>query len=255
MARFKSRWPLAALLAVSCVLADAPGDDRIPKWIADLGSPTFSEREAATAALKEAGIRARPGLEKALESPDVEVRCRAEEILWEIERWEKVGKIRWLGEPLAQQLAEQGLQMEEIDAANRLRLGVTMLQPLHDLLQRMEVEGGVLLGRIQAKSAAERGGLMAWDLVTRFNGVDVRSTADLQQAVREAPLGKPVRIELRRLVDEGKAVSIDLVLDDPPPGEEAAAVRPAGAAPVQVLPIQIGPGVEAPDEAPRKQIR
>lgn len=238
MARSRIRSASAALLVVSAVLADAPGDDRIRKWIHDLGSPTFSEREAATQALKEAGARARPGLEKALESPDVEVRCRAEEILWDIERWEKVGKIRWLGEPLAQQLAEQGLQMEEIDASNRLRLGVTMLQPLHDLLQRLGVEGGVLLGRIQPKSAAERGGLQAWDLVTRFNGVEVRSTADLQQAVREAPLKKPVRIELRRLVEEGKAVSLDLVLDDPPPEEEALAVRP-GVAPVQVLPIQI----------------
>ncbi len=231
---------LPVLLAACAALAEGTADARIGGWIRDLGSPVFAAREAATRELKASGVAARPHLEKALASKDVEVRCRAEEILWEIERLEKVGRIGWLGGDLAQQLLEQNATMGDFDLSKRLRLGVVMLEVMPDLAGRLKIEGGVLCGRVQPGSAAERGGLKSWDLVTQFNGVALRSSAELQQAVREAPLGKPVRIEFRRLVEEGKAMAIDVVLDDPSPEEAALQVQPAvlPGMQIQIVPVQ-----------------
>lgn len=232
---------LPVLLAAACsALAEEPADARLQAWIRDLGSPAFAAREAASRELKACGAKARPLLEQALASKDVEVRCRAEEILWEIERWEKAGKIGWLGEEIAQQLLEQNASMGDFDLAKRLRLGVVMLEVMPGLAQRLQIEGGVLCGRIQPKSAAERGGLKSWDLVTRFNGVALRSSGELQQAVRDAPLGKPVRIEFRRLVEEGRPMTVDIVLDDPSPEEASVQVAPGAlqGIQIQVVPVQ-----------------
>jgi hypothetical protein len=65
--------------------AKPPTAAEIRKLIDQLGSGSFAEREEATAALDAAGEPALPGLRKAVESDDAEVRRRAGELLKKIE--------------------------------------------------------------------------------------------------------------------------------------------------------------------------
>ncbi len=83
----------AALFAVPVLTATAcfpargetPGTAEIRRFIDQLGSGSFDEREKATAALDAAGEPALPGLRKASESDDAEVRRRAGELVRRIE--------------------------------------------------------------------------------------------------------------------------------------------------------------------------
>jgi hypothetical protein len=57
----------------------------IARFIAQLGDDSYQAREAASEQLIEAGLAARPAVQKALDDPDPEVRLRSRRILGEIE--------------------------------------------------------------------------------------------------------------------------------------------------------------------------
>src|SRR4051812_39890114 len=59
---------------------------QIARLIAQLGSPQFTAREAATRALDAAGPRALEALRRALYHPETEVRCRAGRLVRAIEK-------------------------------------------------------------------------------------------------------------------------------------------------------------------------
>ena len=75
---------LSVLSLALCLGAPVGEAERL---VARLGSPDWHEREAASHQLVELGRKAAPALEKALESPDPEVRHRAR-VLLDIVRWE-----------------------------------------------------------------------------------------------------------------------------------------------------------------------
>jgi serine protease Do len=64
-----------------------------------------------------------------------------------------------------------------------------------------DVEGalrGATVGSVEPESAAEKAGLEKGDVITRFDGVDVRSAQQLARVVRETPPGREVQIEVDR---------------------------------------------------------
>ena len=71
----------AVLFAIPAVAADDPD-----KLVAQLGDPDFTVREGAHRKLSMLGVEARPALEKAAESKDVEQRLRCETLLRELRR-------------------------------------------------------------------------------------------------------------------------------------------------------------------------
>lgn len=77
---------LVSLSGSPAPAAKPPSAAEIRKLIDQLGSASFAEREEATAALDAAGEPALPGLRKAAESDDAEVRRRAGELLRKIEQ-------------------------------------------------------------------------------------------------------------------------------------------------------------------------
>ena len=64
---------------------EAPGREQIDRWIAELADASFDVREAATERLKKR-VEAAPAVRNALQSPDVEVRQRARDILEAFDR-------------------------------------------------------------------------------------------------------------------------------------------------------------------------
>ena len=69
-----------ALGSAAAIAAEPPSAEQIAGWIDTLGSPQFSQREAATRSLIEAGPAALGPLREAIDSGDLEVSSRAIEI-------------------------------------------------------------------------------------------------------------------------------------------------------------------------------
>jgi hypothetical protein len=79
-------WICCSLLALAVGLERAPAQPpAVPGLIAQLGSPRFKEREAATQALDRLGPAALESLRRAAQQPDPEIRHRAEALVQEIE--------------------------------------------------------------------------------------------------------------------------------------------------------------------------
>ena len=78
---------LGWLLGSCAVAGDAPEPGTVGRYIAQLGSESWQEREAASGMLLSLGESARKALEGATTSPDPEVRHRARELLTRL-RWQ-----------------------------------------------------------------------------------------------------------------------------------------------------------------------
>jgi hypothetical protein len=75
---------LISLVVLSAAAAEDPDSQRIAQLITQLSSDTFREREEATRALEAIGTPALEALRKAAQSPDPEVRHRAEQLVRKI---------------------------------------------------------------------------------------------------------------------------------------------------------------------------
>ena len=64
-----------------------------------------------------------------------------------------------------------------------------------------EVKTGVVVGQVQADSAAEKGGLQKYDVIVKFDGEDVKNTISLRKGIYKSKLDKEVEVEYYR---EGK---------------------------------------------------
>lgn len=72
------------MLTMLLVSVLALQDDSADAWVKRLGDEAYAEREKATEELRKLGRAAEPALRKALESPDAEVRRRAQGLLDEL---------------------------------------------------------------------------------------------------------------------------------------------------------------------------
>ena len=75
------RYPIILLIGFWVAVPLFGQTSDVSRWIEQLGSEEFQEREDATDNLKKAGFRAVSELQKALKNPDVEVSERAKELL------------------------------------------------------------------------------------------------------------------------------------------------------------------------------
>ncbi len=88
--------PFAAALLAASVAVAADGKAAappLPRLIADLGSPDFTQREEATRALDALGAPALDELRKATTSSDAEVRRRARELVAKLERRQETARL------------------------------------------------------------------------------------------------------------------------------------------------------------------
>ena len=109
-----------------------------------------------------------------------------------------------MAKPIFTQLIQKG-------SVSRGWMGVT-IQPLTEELARSFGLGkarGALINDILAGSPAEKAGIRQGDVITAFNGTEVKDPAHLQRLVAEAGVGKPVKVTVFR---DGKAVELSMTL-------------------------------------------
>jgi membrane-associated protease RseP (regulator of RpoE activity) len=75
---------------------------------------------------------------------------------------------------------------------------------------KLPAVGGAIVESVQKDSSAAKAGLEAGDAIMEFDGVHVRSSAELRRLIRETPAGRTVAI---KIVRSGKASVLSVKLD------------------------------------------
>jgi S1-C subfamily serine protease len=142
---------------------------------------------------------------------------------------------------------------------NKPLLGVEMIETTPELREAMggSKEAGVLVGKVLAGSAAEKGGLKVGDLILAVDGEKIADPGDLGEAVGKHE-GKTVDIEVVR---DKKTMHVKAVLpkidepEDEPTGPRASVWRVPAVAPVPPaarVPAFAPPAPPAPPAAPAR---
>ncbi len=103
-----------------------------------------------------------------------------------------------------------------------------------------------MVARVTDKGPAEKAGIVAGDIVVRFDGKEVSESRRLPRLVAETPVGKAVKVEVWR---KGQAVVLDVMLGELEENEAQASAagqrgrpapaQPPGPAPVEALGMQL----------------
>ncbi len=106
-------------------------------------------------------------------------------------------------------------QLKDNGFVSRGWLGVIIQDVDRNLAESFELDRpqGALLSQILPDSPAKSGGLESGDIITRFNGQEIKFSSDLPIAVGRAPIGKDVLVELVR---RGKKKVIKLAVGTQP---------------------------------------
>jgi serine protease Do len=84
--------------------------------------------------------------------------------------------------------------------AGAVHLGVTLSDVTADKAQELKLPAaaGAIVNSVQKDSAAAKAGLEVGDAIIEFDGIHVRSSAELRRLIRETPAGRPVEIKIVR---------------------------------------------------------
>jgi serine protease Do len=93
-----------------------------------------------------------------------------------------------------------------------VHLGVTLGDITAEKAQALKLPavGGAIVNSVQKDSAAAKAGLEAGDAIVEFDGIHVRSSAELRRLIRETPAGRTVAI---KIVRNGKSSVLSAKLD------------------------------------------
>ncbi len=133
-----------------------------------------------------------------------------------------------------------------IDISNQLKasgkitrgwLGIAIQELTKELAESfgMKNTNGALVAGVEKNSPADKGGLEAGDVITKFDGKPIIASADLPRAVASTKPGKVVPVEILR---KGAAKTLNMGVGEMP-GDDNDAPR-AGKAPAKVEPNKIG---------------
>jgi Do/DeqQ family serine protease len=109
-----------------------------------------------------------------------------------------------MAKPIFTQLINKG-------SVSRGWMGVTIQPVTEEFAQSFGLRQarGALVSGVMAGSPAEKGGLRQEDIITSFNGTEVKDPAHLQRLVAEAGIGKPVRVTVFR---NGRSLQLGMTL-------------------------------------------
>ncbi len=119
------------------------------------------------------------------------------------------------------------LQLRDFGETRRGWLGVR-IQPVTDDIAEslgMSASKGALVAGVIKGGPVDNGSIRTGDVITRFDGKDVREMRDLPRVVAESPVGKAVDVVLLR---DGKEMTVKVTLGRLEDGEKQAEDEAAG---------------------------
>jgi len=96
-------------------------------------------------------------------------------------------------------------------------------------------DAGVTVGEVVSGSPAEQAGLQPGDVISRFDGRDVKNFRALRTLVAQAPLDKQIELQIVR---NGKPLTVKTQIKEQPVDYESARVLPRGNQPQQPQGLQ-----------------
>lgn len=123
-------------------------------------------------------------------------------------------------------------QLREFGETRRGWLGVRIQEVTGDIADGLGLDTplGALVAGVTASGPAEEAGILAGDVIVRFNGRTVKEMKDLPRMVADTPVGKAVDVEVFR---KGKAVTVKVNLGRLEEGEKIAANETRGGQPAE----------------------
>ena len=127
--------------------------------------------------------------------------------------------------PIVSQLIKKG-------NVSRGYLGVTIQPVTEELAQSFGLRQakGALVNDVMKGSPAEKAGIRQGDVITTFNGFELKDSSHLQRLVAEAGIGKPAKVMVFR---EGKSLELNVTLASADTAPKARRESVGGNAPVQ----------------------
>ena len=115
-------------------------------------------------------------------------------------------------------------QLKEKGQVSRGWLGVIIQDVDRNLAESFGLDRpqGALLSQVLPEGPADKGGLQAGDIITRFDGREIKFSSDLPIAVGRAPIGEKVEVELMR---RSKPQTIKLAVGELPDEQSGGSVR------------------------------
>ncbi len=104
------------------------------------------------------------------------------------------------------------------------------------VLKLPSLQGALVMGIVEG-SPADRAGLRAYDVITKFEKTDINEAEDLSDAVKDFQIGKKAKLEYLR---EGKKASTEILIDNPPDEPRVAKAQPSKKRQGDLAPFSIG---------------
>jgi serine protease Do len=139
-------------------------------------------------------------------------------------------------------------QLRDFGRTRRGWLGVNIQAVTDEIAESVSMQKarGAMVARVTEKGPAEKAGIVAGDIVVRFDGKEVGEMRRLPRLVAETPVGKTVKVEVWR---KGQAVLLDVLLGELEENEAQASAgqqrgrqqpaQPSGPLPVEALGMQL----------------
>ena len=118
-------------------------------------------------------------------------------------------------------------QLKETGKVVRGRIGVTISEVQEDVAEALGLDGaeGALVSNVELGSPAQKAGIRPGDVITKFDGKDIKKWSDLPRMVGQTRPNTESSIEVWR---RGKAVKLDIVVESLNGKEALATKEPTG---------------------------
>lgn len=108
------------------------------------------------------------------------------------------------------QLEENGEVVRPILGVGMVDLSMVSPQQQQAILNLPEdIDGGVVVAEVSTGSAADEAGMLANDVIVRFNDVDVQNGIELRQEIYDAEIGEDVEVEFYR---NGELMTVNITM-------------------------------------------
>lgn len=102
------------------------------------------------------------------------------------------------------------MKQETIPEGQKAYLGITGSDVTESYSQQLNLPTGIYVQSVQAGSPAEKGGLYAGDVITKFDGNSVSSMESLSNKISHRKAGEEVTITVKRMNQQGTFEEKDL---------------------------------------------
>lgn len=98
----------------------------------------------------------------------------------------------------AQPIIDDLINRRQVDESKTAYLGISGTDVTNDVIEKYGMPEGVFIVSVEERSAAAEAGILKGDIITKFDGKEIKSMAKLQDQLKYYEAGKKVEVTLQR---------------------------------------------------------